>query len=165
MPRNARVLLEDRISYRCLSLATEITRHLAPEWKDRFGLTVISWRVMAVIGRFEPISAKEVASRTSTDAFFVSRAIEKLLEQGYVEKALDPQDRRRLSLSLTSSGRKVHREVEDMVNQFEFALLSGLPASDVKTFHRVTSALIERARHARSSGAEATAAKASSENF
>jgi len=80
------VPLENRISYRCLSIATRITRFLAPRWKDEFGLTVIGWRVMAVIGRFEPISAKEVAARTSTDAFFVARAIEKLVEQGVCQE-------------------------------------------------------------------------------
>jgi DNA-binding MarR family transcriptional regulator len=117
MRHAARVPLESRISYRCLSVAARITRHLAPRWKSEFGLTVISWRVMAVIGRFEPISAKQVAARTSTDAFFVGRAIEKLVEQGYVTKGVDLEDRRRLRLSLTTAGRKVHRQVESMISQ------------------------------------------------
>ena len=50
-------------------MASRITRHLAPWWKSEFGLTVTSWRVMAVIGRYEPLSAMQVAERTSTDAF------------------------------------------------------------------------------------------------
>lgn len=141
----ARVPLESRISYRCLSVAARITRHLAPRWKSEFGLTVISWRVMAVIGRFEPVSAKQVAARTSTDAFFVGRAIEKLLEQGYVTKDVDPEDRRRLRLSLTATGHKVHREVESMINQVEADLLAGVSAADAKVFFRVMSALEERA--------------------
>jgi DNA-binding MarR family transcriptional regulator len=145
MPKAPRVALEDRISYRCLSVAARITRHLAPRWKAEFGLTVISWRVMAVIGRFEPVSAKQVAARTSTDAFFVGRAIEKLLEQGYVQKDVDLQDRRRLRLSLTASGKKVHRQVEDMVNQVEADLLAGIPAAQADAFFRVISVLEERA--------------------
>lgn len=77
MRNTPRVPLENRISYRCLSVASRITRHLAPRWKSEFGLTVTSWRVMAVIGRYEPLSAMQVAERTSTDAFFVGRAIDK----------------------------------------------------------------------------------------
>ena len=104
--RNApRVPLENRISYRCLSVASRITRHLAPRWKSEFGLTVTSWRVMAVIGRYEPLSAMQVAERTSTDAFFVGRVIDKLVGQGYLKKGVDPEDRRRLRLSLTATGR------------------------------------------------------------
>jgi DNA-binding MarR family transcriptional regulator len=141
----ARVSLENRISYRCLSVAARITRHLAPRWKSEFGLTVISWRVMAVIGRFEPVSAKQVAARTSTDAFFVARAIDKLVEQGYVEKGLDLEDRRRLRLSLTSAGRKVHRKVEKMINQVEADLLAGVSAADANVFFQVMSVLEDQA--------------------
>ena len=139
------VPLENRISYRCLSIATRITRFLAPRWKDEFGLTVIGWRVMAVIGRFEPISAKEVAARASTDAFFVARAIEKLVEQGYVKKAVDMHDRRRLSLSLSTPGKKVHRHVEAMISQVEADLLAEVSAADAKTFFHVMSVLGDRA--------------------
>jgi len=141
----SRVSLENRISYRCLSVATRITRHLAPKWKSEFGLSVISWRVMAVIGRFEPVSAKQVAARTSTDAFFVGRAIDKLVEQGYVEKGMDLEDRRRLRLSLTTAGRKVHRQVEKMINQVEADLLAGVSAADAKVFFQVMSVLEDQA--------------------
>ena len=71
-------------------MASRITRHLAPRWKSEFGLTVTSWHVMAVIGRYEPLSAMQVAERTSTDAFFVGRALDKLVEQGYLKKGVDP---------------------------------------------------------------------------
>ena len=144
--RNApRVPLENRISYRCLSVASRITRHLAPWWKSEFGLTVTSWRVMAVIGRYEPLSAMEVAERTSTDAFFVGRAIDKLVEQGYLKKGVDPEDRRRLRLSLTATGRKVHRQVEDMINLVEADLLAGIPADHLSTFFATISLLESRA--------------------
>ena len=95
MTQTTRVLLEERVTYRCLLIATCVTRHLAPKWSADFGLSVTNWRVMAVIGRFEPVSAKEVAARTSTDAFFVTRAIDNLVEQGYVDRGIDSEDRRR----------------------------------------------------------------------
>ena len=145
MSKAARVSLENRISYRCLSIAARITRHLSPAWKAEFGLTVISWRVMAVIGRVAPVSAKQVAARTSPDAFFVARAIDKLVEQGYVQKDVDHEDRRRLRLSLTPSGKKVHRQVEDMINAVEAELLAGIPSDESAIFFRVMSVLEDRA--------------------
>jgi DNA-binding MarR family transcriptional regulator len=145
MPKAARVPLENRISYRCLSVAARITRQLSPRWKAEFGLTVIGWRVMAVIGRFEPISATQLAARSSTDAFFVARAVDKLVEQGYVRKGVDLEDRRRLRLSLTPAGKKVHRKVEDMINQLEAELLAGIPAAEAAIFFRVMSVLEDRA--------------------
>jgi DNA-binding MarR family transcriptional regulator len=100
---------------------------------------------MAVIGRFEPVSAKQVAARTSTDAFFVARAIEKLVELGYVKKGVDLEDKRRLRLSLTSAGKKVHRQVEDLINQVEAELIAGVSAAEAKVFFQVMSTLEDRA--------------------
>lgn len=100
---------------------------------------------MAVIGRYQPVSATQVAERTSTDAFFVGRAIDKLMDQGYLKKDVDPEDRRRLRLSLTASGRKVHQQVEKMINEVEAELLSGVSAENRKVFFQTMSILEDRA--------------------
>mgnify|MGYP003442856973 FL=1 len=134
MTQTTRVLLEERVTYRCLLIATCVTRHLAPKWSADFGLSVTNWRVMAVIGRFEPVSAKEVAARTSTDAFFVTRAIDNLVEQGYVDRGIDSEDRRRLSLTLTRKVKTVHCRVEDMINEVETRLLAGLSTAEKQVF-------------------------------
>lgn len=124
--QNNQVALERRLSYRCLLIATGLTRQVAPLWETEYGLTVITWRVMAVIGRYEPLAAKDVVWHTSTDPFFVSRAIDQLLEQGYINRDVDPKDRRRLCLTLTKLGRTVHRRVEKEINRVEADLLSRL---------------------------------------
>ena len=98
-----------------------------------------------VAAEASPLSAMQVAERTSTDAFFVGRAIDKLVEQGYLKKGVDPDDRRRLRLSLTATGRKVHRQVEDMINLVEADLLAGIPADHLSTFFATMSLLESRA--------------------
>jgi DNA-binding MarR family transcriptional regulator len=76
------------------------------------------------------MSAKEVAAHTSTDAFFVKRAIEQLVERGYVNRGVDEQDRRRLKLELTNAGKAVKADVEKVLSRVEEALLEHLPADD-----------------------------------
>ena len=58
---------------------------------------------------------------------------------------MDPDDRRRLRLSLTATGRKVHRQVEDMINLVEADLLAGIPADHLSTFFATISLLESRA--------------------
>ncbi|NBS66097.1 MAG: hypothetical protein EBT33_17450, partial [Betaproteobacteria bacterium] len=70
---------------------------------------------------------------------------DKEVEQGYLKKGVDPEDRRRLRLSLTATGRKVHRQVEDMINLVEADLLAGIPADDLSTFFTTMSLLESRA--------------------
>jgi DNA-binding MarR family transcriptional regulator len=118
--------LEERLSYRCSLIAARITRFIAPMWEQHYGLTTVMWRVMAVVGRYGPLSAKEVAKHTSTDAFFVSRALEQLLEKKYVQRGVDPLDRRRASLELTAAGKVVHAKVEAALNEVEAQMVAGM---------------------------------------
>jgi len=129
------VPLEERLSYRCSLISTRITRFITPMLESRYGLTVITWRVMAVIGRYAPLSAKEVAQHTSTDAFFVSRAVEQLVNLEFVARSVDARDRRRSCLELTPAGRTVHRKVEGVINRLEASLITELDAAQREALH------------------------------
>lgn len=50
-----------------------------------------------------------------------------------------------MRLSLTATGRKVHRQVEDMINLVEADLLAGIPADDLSNFFATMSLLESRA--------------------
>jgi DNA-binding MarR family transcriptional regulator len=104
---------------------------------ERYGLTVITWRVMAVIGRYAPLSAKEIAAHTSTDAFFVFRAVEQLVSRGYVIRDVDRRDRRKSSLQLSASGRAAHRSIEAVINRVEAQVLSDLDAIELEALSAV----------------------------
>lgn len=136
--------LEDRISYRFALIATRIGTFLAPMYASRYRLTLAAWRVLAVIGRFEPLSAKEVAERTSTDPFKVTRALDVLVRKKLISRQVDPSDRRRASLRLTAGGRAVHDEIEQVVIRVERALLSTLDAAERETLTRVLGKIDEQ---------------------
>ncbi|HNR92947.1 MAG TPA: MarR family transcriptional regulator, partial [Dokdonella sp.] len=77
--------LEERFTYRFAVIANRMGSVLAPS-HERYGLSVATWRVLAVIGRYQPLSAKELARRTSTDPFRVTRALILLDEKGLVSR-------------------------------------------------------------------------------
>ena len=114
-------------------------------WEKK-GLTVITWRVMAVIGRYGPVSAKEVAAHTSTDAFFVSRAIEQLVGQDYVRREADPRDRRRAYLKLTATGKAAHRKLEATINRLEAQLTADLTEPERNAIDTALSFLDQRTK-------------------
>lgn len=134
--------LEERISYRCNMVSARITRFFQP-LLDHHGLTVITWRVLAVIAHFGPVSAKEVAAHTSTDAFFVSRAIDQLVKLDFVRRDVDPQDRRKLLLQLTTKGKRVHRKMECSVNAIEEHVLSDMTQAQRAMVNEALSLLME----------------------
>lgn len=121
-------------------------------WESRYGLTVDSWRILAIIGRFGPVSAKEIATRTSNDAFHVSRAIERLTRKKLIKREVDPEDRRRARIELTAAGRSVHDAVEHILTAIENELLGGLSERERTILRRGLSTLDERALSLLASG-------------
>jgi len=118
--------MDRRITYQCLLISTRISQLIAPMLEEKYGLSVPTWRVMAVIGRYGPLSAKEVAGYTSTDAFFVSRGISHLRKHQLITKHADPADRRRVVLQLTKKGESIRDDVERVISRVETAILGAL---------------------------------------
>jgi DNA-binding MarR family transcriptional regulator len=84
------------------------------------------WRVMAVLARFDGLSAREVAERTLMDKVAVSRALSKLVETGWVTRAIHDGDKRRSVLGLSEAGWAIHEVVAPMAREHERNLLSKL---------------------------------------
>lgn len=62
--------------------------------------------LLAAIAEREPSTLNDVAAAVARGAPAVSRAVDALVRAGQVERAADPDNRRRLCLRLTESGRK-----------------------------------------------------------
>jgi DNA-binding MarR family transcriptional regulator len=100
-------------------------------YASRHDLTMPAWRSLAVIARYQPLTASRLAMLTSSDAFKVARAIELLVRRGLIRRDLDKHDRRRASLRLTADGRKVYRDIEKFVVRVENELASVLDANEL----------------------------------
>ncbi|MFL6722737.1 MAG: MarR family winged helix-turn-helix transcriptional regulator [Sphingomicrobium sp.] len=61
--------------------------------------------LLAAVGAVEPGTLNQVAARVKRGAPAVSRAVELLVRAGLVDRQADPENRRRLQLRLTETGR------------------------------------------------------------
>jgi DNA-binding MarR family transcriptional regulator len=104
--------LEHWIGYRFGLIAARMGNYVAQMYASRHDLTIPAWRSLAVIARYQPLTAKQLATLTSSDAFKVARAIELLVRRGLIHRNVDKNDRRRASLRLTAEGRKVYKDIE-----------------------------------------------------
>lgn len=143
-PENA-LELEKFLPYRLSIVAQTVSGALARQYADRFGLTVPQWRVMAVLGRFQPISANGVCEKTVMDKVAVSRAVAAMLKRGLIERAVDKADRRRSALRLTRRGRAVHRQIVPLALDYERRLLGGLSLQERTALHAALDRLLDRA--------------------
>ena len=121
------------LPYRLSTLSNRISRAIADLYEERFQLTLPEWRVMAVLGEEPDLSATEVAERTAMDKVAVSRAVNRLIEAGRLERHFAADDKRRSVLALSAHGRRVYRQIVPLAINYEEALLERLTAEEIDT--------------------------------
>ena len=67
--------------------------------------------VLAALADFGPHAQRDLAARLNIDPSDVVKVLDELAAPGYVERARDPADRRRVSVMVTSAGRAVLNEL------------------------------------------------------
>ena len=122
--------LELFVPYRLSVLSNTISGAIAREYGERFSLTIPEWRVMAVLGRFAPLTSGGVAMRTAMDKVRVSRAVARLDHAGYLRRRPDPADRRRGLLRLSPRGERIYRQIVPLALARERDLLAALTTDE-----------------------------------
>jgi DNA-binding MarR family transcriptional regulator len=143
LPTHAPLELENFLPYRLSILSNTVSQAIAGDYQQRHDLTVTEWRVMAVLARFEGLSAREVAERTAMDKVAVSRALARLVTAGRVHRATHGGDRRRSVLGLTAAGWALHQQIAPLARQREQELLSRLDADERRWLDRILGKLLE----------------------
>jgi DNA-binding MarR family transcriptional regulator len=135
-PRTPPIPLENWIGYRFSLISARLGEFVARMYASRHDLTVPAWRSLAVIARYEPLTAKQLGTLTSSDAFKVARAIELLVRRKLIHRDVDQTDRRRANLRLTKDGRKVYKDIEKFVIRVENELAAALGAGEMTTLRQ-----------------------------
>ncbi len=104
----------------------DVSQSITDVYATAYDLAVTEWRTMVVLNDFQPLSAKDIVSRSSMDKVNVSRAVTSLQKKKLLERHIDPTDRRRSLLRLTKKGRLVFVKLVPHVRRVEEQLLNGL---------------------------------------
>jgi DNA-binding MarR family transcriptional regulator len=133
---NTALPLEHWIGYRFSLISARLGNYVAQMYASRHDLTMPAWRSLAVIARYQPLTAKQLAMLTSSDAFKVARAIELLVRRGLIRRDVDKDDRRRASLRLTTQGRKIYNDIEKFVVRIERELTATLDPRELASLRQ-----------------------------
>jgi DNA-binding MarR family transcriptional regulator len=137
--------LDNFLPYRLSVLTNLVSTAIAGAYRQRFGLSIPAWRVLAVLANSPDLSAVEVAQRTAMDKVAVSRAVRALLRAARLERRVARADRRRSALRLTAAGRHVHAAVAPLALAYERSLLKSLTRAERIALDRSLHILLGRA--------------------
>ena len=88
------------------------------------------------------ISSPELAKSMGLSASRVSRVVEKLVVNGYLDRNTDTSDRRAITLCLTDKGKIVRNKIDKVKNECEARLLETIPSEEVERFREIISKII-----------------------
>lgn len=140
--------LDDWLPYQCSVITNRVSSMLARMYSEEFGIGVMEWRLLANLGSFSPMSAKELSESTAMDQVSVTRALTSLVEKKLVSRRVDGKDRRKVVLRLTKAGADAYERVMPLAQAIEQELTSALTPQELDTVHAAMQVLVNRANTA-----------------
>jgi DNA-binding MarR family transcriptional regulator len=134
-----------RLSAKPSWLLTQLAVHahrLASDGFGEAGARGYHYRILAALAEFGVASQAELGRRCNMDRSDVVAAINELAEQGFVERAPDPDDRRRNMVTLTRAGDRQLRRLDRALEKVQDDLLGPLLAEDRQTLTRLLTRLL-----------------------
>jgi DNA-binding MarR family transcriptional regulator len=95
------------------------------------GLGSLEWRVLATLSEQAPMTVGQLAQEVLSQQPTVTKLVQRLVSQGWLQQGDDPADQRRTLVQITAAGR---RKVAPLIAQsraHEAKVLAGLSATDI----------------------------------
>jgi DNA-binding MarR family transcriptional regulator len=104
----------------CLNRAAEeVSLGFRDIYGKTFGITRSEWRVLAHLGQFGSMTAREIADRSRIHKTKISRAVFSLETKRWLTRRPDPRDRRMEHLELTAEGRRNFRKIGQAAAEYD----------------------------------------------
>jgi DNA-binding MarR family transcriptional regulator len=139
-----RIDLGQFVSYRLSVISARWAAATERFYRQRFGLALREWRVLAVIPPAGGMPVAEVVRRTSVDKAGVSRALSALERRGLLERVWSEEDARRAEVRLTAKGRALLQRLAPAALARQAALKKAFTPSELRTFFMLLDKLEQR---------------------
>ena len=118
--------IKDLLSYRIHRLANALSQGAARRYRAEFNVSLMEWRVLALLGDFAPMTLKDLARQSGLDKSLASRAVSGLVSRGLVTRSAGREDAREVSLRLSATGRRTFEGLMEAARARDQAFLGAL---------------------------------------
>lgn len=134
MRKPVELQLLDFVPFRLNRLASEVSQRLSDIYRDRFGLEIPEWRIVATLGPDRRCTAQYVAESTRMHKTRVSRAAARLAELGLLQRGSSAADGREVLLRLSAKGRRVYAALVPLALERQRLLMACLEPAEAAAF-------------------------------
>jgi DNA-binding MarR family transcriptional regulator len=123
--------LQDFLPYLLNQAAEATSQDFEAQYRSRYGMTRTQWRVLANLGKFGAMTARDICAISHIEKTKVSRAVAALEQSRILSRAASSKDRRTEHLSLTKTGEAVFAELGELAVAFDAQLRNQLGPAEV----------------------------------
>ena len=139
-----------------LNDVARMIRTLADQEARRFGMTRAQWGVLFRLERSEGLKQSELAQLLEIQPITLTRLIDRLCDNGLIERRSDPNDRRAKRLFLTPAARPLLDRLNKLSTDMMTRVLEGVDRKAIEAMtgqfagikENIRRAIIERAQNA-----------------
>src|SRR3984893_3250736 len=125
-----------------------LVRAYADKQAARYGITRAQWAVLAKGGRSEGMKQAELGERMEMQPITLTRLIDKLCDNGWIERRGDDSDRRVNRLYLRKAARPLLGKLSGLRSELTATALEGINPSDAHRLLDQLEAIKENVRNA-----------------
>jgi DNA-binding MarR family transcriptional regulator len=127
---------------RLLKMASFVNSPMKDGVCDPSGINQIELKVMMALAGEGELAGHDLVEIMGVPAMNVSRALGALREKGWIEDAVDPDNRRRKPVRLRQAGKAEYERLHPAVEAVALALLGGLSPAQQRQFAAISEKII-----------------------
>ena len=94
------------------------------------GTTSTQCLILTEVARFGPMTLADLGRRTSLDKGWLSRAVETLVQEGLLTKALGDADRRTIRIALSPAGETRSQQLNETLDAHAERVMASIPPAE-----------------------------------
>jgi MarR family transcriptional regulator, transcriptional regulator for hemolysin len=125
-----------------------LVRAYADRQAARYGITRAQWAVLAKVERFEGMKQSELAEQMEMQPITLTRLIDRLCDNGWIERRSDDSDRRVNRLYLRKAAKPLLGKLAGLKAELTATALDGISPSDAQRLLNQLETIKENVRNA-----------------
>ena len=139
--------LADFLPYRLNVVTQAVSQGLAHFYATAHGISVPEWRIIATLGEFGEMNARDIASHSRMTKVMTSRAAASLHKRRLVSRRANRDDRREAFLKLSPQGVTIYEALVPKALAYEARLMAGLADEDRAALDRIITHFMNRSEN------------------
>ncbi len=137
--------LDGNLAYR-LSLLNALVGKATSRVYGEEGLNTNQWKILSVLNSHEPLPAQSIAQLVTLDKAAISRTVQQLLKQGFVQRHLSPAGGATIEISMSVAGRCLYTSIAQRTAALQAVILQDIKEPERRALFKTLVCVEKRVR-------------------